>query len=377
MRKIIALIPVVVVSVFVFASFYRSNPKGGANQAPVNETAGLRVEEFATNLNVPWSMDFTSADRALVSERGGQIRVIEGGRLLPEPLFIFRDIYDEQEAGLMGLTVHPDYATSKFIYASYAYNKNGKPRIRVVRLEDQGDKAILDKVIIDDILAAPFHDGSRIKFGPDRKLYVTTGEATQKELAQKMDSPNGKVLRLNPDGSIPDDNPFLGSPIYSYGHRNPQGIAWDPVTGAMWETEHGPSGFDGPGGGDEINLIKAGANYGWPKVSHERELAGTESPKLLFTPAIAPGGAMIYTGRLFPDYKNNLFFTGLRGEGVWRAVISDEKIVSFEKMKEINVGRVRDVEEGPDGAIYLLTSNRDGRGNPRPGDDKIYRIVPQ
>jgi glucose/arabinose dehydrogenase len=343
---------------------------------PKSTSGEFRIEEFVANLNVPWSIAFTSTDRALISERGGQIRVVEKGQLREKPLFVFNDIYGEQEAGLMGLTVDPDYTSNKFIYASYAYNKNGKPRIKVVRLEDQGDKAVLEKVIIDDILAAPYHDGSRIKFGPDRKLYITTGDATQKELAQKMDSPNGKILRLNPDGSIPNDNPFPGSPIYSYGHRNPQGITWDPISGAMWETEHGPSGFDGPGGGDEINLIKAGGNYGWPKVSHERDMAGAESPKLVFTPAIAPGGTMIYTGKLFPQFKNNLFFTGLRGEGVWRAVISDEGIASFERMKEIDVGRVRDVLEGPDGAIYFLTSNRDGRGNPRTGDDKIYRIIP-
>ncbi len=376
MKKILILVPLVVVLIFIGAILNRTVSDKARVNLPKSTSGEFRIEEFVANLNVPWSIAFTSTDRALISERGGQIRVVEKGQLREKPLFVFNDIYGEQEAGLMGLTVDPDYTSNKFIYASYAYNKNGKPRIKVVRLEDQGDKAVLEKVIIDDILAAPYHDGSRIKFGPDRKLYITTGDATQKELAQKMDSPNGKILRLNPDGSIPNDNPFPGSPIYSYGHRNPQGITWDPISGAMWETEHGPSGFDGPGGGDEINLIKAGGNYGWPKVSHERDMAGAESPKLVFTPAIAPGGTMIYTGKLFPQFKNNLFFTGLRGEGVWRAVISDEGIASFERMKEIDVGRVRDVLEGPDGAIYFLTSNRDGRGNPRTGDDKIYRIIP-
>ena len=234
----------------------------------------------------------------------------------------------------------------------------------------------IDKIILDKVEASSNHDGSRIKFGPDGKLYVTTGDATKKDLAQDLKSLNGKMLRLNSDGSVPLDNPTFGSAVYSYGHRNSQGFDWDPRTGKLWATEHGPSGFDGPGGGDEINLIKRGSNYGWPLVSHEKTMIGTEAPKLLFTPAAAPSGATFYTGDRLPQFKNNFFFGALRGEGVYRLVIEDEKVVSFEKMAKIELGRIREIIEGPDGAIYFSTSNTDGRGRVRKGDDKIYKIVP-
>src|SRR3989344_5100863 len=381
MKKILYFLPLVFAVAGIFfalnvARTQKNNPIG----VPVAESGkSLKLEVFVSNLYVPWSLAFTGEKRLLVAERNGKIRVIENGRLLEMPLFTFGNIYDQEEAGLMGLTVDPKYPENKYIYASYAYNSNGKPRIKIVRLVDNGTTAVVDKVLIDNILAAPYHDGSRIKFGPDGKLYVTTGEATQADLAADLLSKNGKILRLNSDGTIPDDNPFPNSPIFSYGHRNPQGIAWSD-SGQLWETEHGPSGFDGPGGGDEINLIKAGKNYGWPKAHHEIKLAGTEYPKLLFTPAIAPAGAMFYSGKLFPEFKNNLFFTGLRGEGVWRAVISEtdpETIASFEKLGAITVGRVRVIIEGPDGAIYFSTSNRDGRGSLREGDDKIYKITTQ
>ncbi len=380
MKKLFYFLPLILAVAGIFLSLTKTRSRVTVGAPETNSNQNFKADVFVENLNVPWSMAFTSQDRLLVTERRGQIRVIEKGKLLDRSLFTFGNIFSKEEAGLMGLAVDPDYQKNRFIYASYAYSQNGKPRIKVVRLIDNGSSAMVDKVLIDNILAAPFHDGSRLKFGPDGKLYVTTGEATQADLAQKLDSVNGKILRLNSDGSIPEDNPFPDSPIYSYGHRNPQGIAWSPISGMLWETEHGPSGFDGPGGGDEINLIKAGGNYGWPKAHHEIELAGTEYPQLLFTPAIAPSGATFYSGKLLPGFRNNLFFTGLRGEGIWRVAFSEtepDKIVSFEKLSSIKVGRVRDIIEGPDGALYFSTSNRDGRGTPREGDDKIYKITPQ
>lgn len=343
------------------------------------EISGYKVELVVSGLEVPWSMAFSDSKRILVTERRGRIRVIENGKLLEKPLFVFSSVYTQEEAGLMGLTLDPEYKTNRLIYVCWAEKKDDKPKIKVERLVDQGETARADRVLVDNIIAAPFHDGCRLKFGPDKKLYVTTGEATQKDWAQKLDSLNGKILRLNSDGSIPADNPFTDSAVFSYGHRNPQGLDWDPRNGNLWETEHGPSGLDGPGGGDEINLIKAGGNYGWPLVSHEKTKVGTESPKLLFTPAIAPAGAMFYRGNLLPQFKNNFFFTALRGEGIYRAEITGdepEKIAFFEKLSSIEVGRVREIIEGPEGAIYFSTSNRDGRGRPREGDDKIYRMVP-
>ena len=209
---------------------------------------------------------------------------------------------------------------------------------------------------------------------------MTTGDATEGKLAQRLDSLAGKILRLNSDGSRPSDNPFPDSLVWSLGHRNPQGIAWHPKTGVMYETEHGPSLVDGPAGGDEVNVIVAGANYGWPLVSHEKTRDGTVAPITLFTPAEAPASAVIYGGSLLPQFFGNLFFGALKGEGLVRIVIDDddpEKVMRIEKLDNVRFGRIRDVAQGPDGAIYFSTSNRGGRGEPTGADDRIFRIVPK
>lgn len=338
------------------------------------------MEVFVQNLQVPWSIVFTSPRRILVTERKGRLRVIENGQLLDQPLKVFDEVSSTGEEGLMGMTLDSDYEENRFLYISMAYPKEERLAVKVVRYRDEGDSLSDETVILDDIPAAQFHAGSRIKFGPDGKLYVTTGDATDKELAQDPQSLAGKILRLNADGSVPEDNPFPGSPVYSLGHRNPQGIDWHPLSGAMYSTEHGPSVFDGPAGGDEVNIIKAGGNYGWPRVSHERNEPGLVAPKLVFTPAVAPASGMFYRGEVFPQFRNNFFFGLLRGEGIMRVVVSEddpEKILSFEKLAGVDVGRVRDVVEGPDGMIYFVTSNTDGRGTVRSGDDTMYRLVPR
>lgn len=280
----------------------------------------------------------------------------------------------------MGLTLHPDYEQNSYLYVSYAYPKDDQLVVKVVRLKDEGDVLSEETTIIDDIPAARFHAGSRIKFGPDGKLYITTGDASTKELAQETDSLAGKILRLNDDGTIPDDNPFGDSPLFTIGHRNPQGIDWHPPSDTFYSTEHGPSVFDGPAGGDEVNVIVAGENYGWPRVSHEENEPGLVAPKLVFTPAVAPASGIFYEGDVFPQFRNNFFFGLLRGEGIMRVVISEDdprEVVLYERLEGIDVGRVRTVAEGPDGLIYFSTSNQDGRGTLRPGDDKIYRLVPE
>lgn len=376
MRKIFLLLPLLISVLGIVYSLQRTL---SVQARPTTGTRGYKVEEIVGGLSVPWSLVFTHRNRILVTERDGQIRIVENNKLLDTPLYRFEEVWSKQEAGLMGLTIDPDYKNNNYIYVSLVYTRDETHLTKVIRLVDRGSEAIVDKILIDDIVAAQYHDGSRIKFGPDGKLYVTTGEATIKNLSQNLKSLNGKILRLNSDGSIPDDNPTKDSAVYSYGHRNPQGIAWDARNRNLWSTEHGPSGIDGPGGGDEINLIKPNGNYGWPLVSHERTKDGTISPLLLFTPAIAPAGAAFYTGDLFPEFKNNLFFGALRGEGIYRLIISDdtpEKIQSFEKLDKVQFGRIRDVIQGPDGAIYFSTSNKDGRGSPRDGDDKIMRLVP-
>jgi glucose/arabinose dehydrogenase len=222
----------------------------------------------------------------------------------------------------------------------------------------------------------------RCRFGPDGKLYVATGDSTDWNLAQRLDSLAGKVLRLNDDGTVPQDNPFVGQKdarpeIWTYGNRNPQGLAWQPGSGLLFETEHGPSGFEGRGvGGDEVNIIERGKNYGWPEIHHTQTRTGMEAPLLEYTPACAPGSGMFYDGPAFPDYKGNFFFGCLGGTRIIRVVLDGRKVVSQENMFSGTYGRIREMEQGPDGFIYFSTSNRDGRGSPAKDDDRIMRIVP-
>lgn len=350
-----------------------SKPAASAENVP------LQLTEVARDLYVPWSIAFTSPDRMLVTERKGTVRVIENGQLQAEPLHSFEDVSETGEEGLMGMTLDPDYSQNKYIYFSYALGQSGNLTDKVVRLTDEGDRLTNPVTLIDQIPAAQNHAGSRIKFGPDKKLYITTGDATEKKLAQDMNSLAGKILRLNPDGSIPADNPFPGSPIYSLGHRNPQGIDWHPSSGTLYETEHGPSGNDGPGGGDEVNVITPGGNYGWPTASHTANKPGLIGGVVVYTPAVAPASGTFYRSKLMPQFTNHFLFGGLRGEGIYLVKVSQEdptKVESHEKLKEVNVGRIREIVEGPDGALYFSTSNADGRGKARAGDDKIYRLAP-
>lgn len=336
-------------------------------------TKQIAVEPVAEGLFVPWTIVFTSKDRALVTERDGKIRVIEDGKLRAEPLIRVIEVVSDGEEGLMGMALDPAYTSNKYIYVCYAYAEGNTLKDKVVRLKDNQNSITFDKEILLNIPAAKYHAGCRLKFGPDNKLYATTGDAGDRKLAQDLNSLAGKILRLNSDGTIPDDNPYPKSYVYSYGHRNPQGIAWDS-TGTMYSTEHGPSGFDGKPGGDELNKITMGANYGWPLVSHDGEKEGTISPLLTYTPAVAPASLLSYSGKLLTEYTDNMFFGGLRGEGMFR-VFTEEGKLTTEELEIGDLGRIREVVESPDGEIWFSTSNRDGRGKTRNGDDKIYRLT--
>ena len=316
----------------------------------------------------------------LFTERPGRVRVFENGKLRTEPLFVVPDVEPRGESGLMSIAVHPQFAANHLLYLSYAYNTDGQ-RVRVVRYRETPSGFVDRKVIIEDIPAAQFHAGCRLRFGPDGKLYITTGDATQRELAQQLNSLAGKTLRLNDDGTVPNDNPFVGQAnarpeIWTYGNRNGQGIDFQPGTNLLWETEHGPSGFDGPGGGDEVNILERGKNYGWPVIHHRATQAGMESPILEYTPACAPASGMFYRGATFPQFKNNFFFGCLVGTRIIRVVLNGRQVVSQEDLLKGRYGRIRDIAEGPDGFIYFSTSNRDGRGTPAKDDDRILRLVP-
>lgn len=349
-----------------------------AGTFPTKSGATLRVETFVSGLEVPWSLAFTSPTRLLVTERPGRVRVAENGVLREKPLAVIADVEARGESGLMGIALAPDYPRSRRLYLAYAYDAPKGSEVRVVRFRDDGDSLSERTAIVEGIPAARNHAGCRIRFGPDGKLYVTTGDATNREIAQDPKSLGGKTLRLNPDGTIPSDNPFPGSLVYSLGHRNAQGLDWDPRSGLQLQTEHGPSGFDGPGGGDEVNIVEAGKNYGWPIVHHRQSRAGLVSPLLEYTPAVAPAGGSFARGDLLPSFKGDFFFATLRGEKLIRVRLdpaNPRRVAETEELLADVFGRLRDVVSGPDGALYVSTSNRDGRGRPRPGDDRILRVV--
>jgi glucose/arabinose dehydrogenase len=353
-----------------------------SSQAQVQgqKAVSFRVETVVGNLEVPWSIVWAPDGRMFFTERPGRVRVYENGNLRTTPLFNVPDVEQSGESGLMSVALHPQFANNHWLYLAYAYRGGGQ-RVRVARYRESPGGLTERTVIIENIPAAQYHAGCRIRFGPDSKLYITTGDATERSLAQRLDSLAGKTLRLNDDGTIPPDNPFVGQQnarpeIWSYGHRNAQGLDWQPDTGLMFQTEHGPSGFDGPGGGDEVNVVEKGKNYGWPVVHHTETRPGMEPPLLVYTPACAPASASFYRGGVFTGFRNNLFFGCLKGTRVIRVVLDGRGVVSQENLLAGAYGRIREVAAGPDGYIYFSTSNRDGRGSPASDDDRIVRLVP-
>jgi aldose sugar dehydrogenase len=353
--------------------------EGEVESAP-NSQPEFRVETVVNNLAVPWSIVWAPDGRMLFTERVGRVRVYERGTLRPEPLFSVPDVEPSGESGLMSIALHPQFGGNRLIYLSYAY-KSEDQRVRIVRYRETANGLTDRKLIIENIPAAQFHAGCRLRFGPDGKLYITTGDATDRALAQRLDSLAGKSLRLNDDGTVPPDNPFVGQKnarpeIWSYGHRNAQGLDWQPGTNLMLQTEHGPSGFDGPGGGDEVNIVEKGKNYGWPVIHHRETRPGMESPLLEYTPACAPASGAFYGGPIFPLFRGNFFFGCLRGTRLIRLTLDGRRVVSQENLLEGKYGRIREVAEGPDGFLYFSTSNRDGRGSPAPDDDRIIRLIP-
>jgi glucose/arabinose dehydrogenase len=249
---------------------------------------------------------------------------------------------------------------------------------RVVRYTVQdraGARGLTDpRVIIANIPGGSIHNGGRIAFGPDGKLYVTTGDASSPDSAQDLASLAGKILRLNADGTVPSDNPFPNSPVYSYGHRNPQGLAWQPGTNQLYATEHGSSAHD------EVNRIMPGGNYGWPTAQGNTGQREGFIPPVLESGANdtwAPSGATFVTGTTFPQWQGSLLFAGLRSTTLWQLTIPASGTPRLTPVLEDTYGRLRLVREGPDGAIYGLTSNQDGRGSPTGTDDRVIRLVPQ
>ncbi|MGN7470743.1 PQQ-dependent sugar dehydrogenase [Brevibacillus sp. SAFN-007a] len=338
---------------------------------PLPQELSYRTEAVADQLDVPWALDIAADGRLFFTERPGRIRVIQAGKLLEQPLLSFpAPFVSEGEGGLLGLVLDPQFARNHFMYVYHTYQDGPQIYNRVLRLRERDNRAEVDRVLIDKIPGSAIHNGGRLKIGPDQRLYITTGDAREPELAQDMNSLAGKILRLNLDGTIPQDNPFPGSPVYSLGHRNPQGLAWNPATGTLYSSEHGPSAHD------ELNRIEPKGNYGWPAITGDQEQQGMRTPIWQSKDETwAPSGmAFVRKG----PWAGQLLVANLRGQQLLRVKLDPVRADAVTEVSAILVnelGRLRDVAEGPDGSLYLLTNNRDGRGEPRDGDDRIIRLV--
>jgi len=331
--------------------------------ADFQTSSPAQVTQIAQNLDTPWSLVFLPDKSMLVTERVGRVRIIDaGGNLQSEPVAVIEKAKEIGEGGLLGIALHPAFSDNNSVYLYYTYSAEGEnTKNRVVQMTYRDKKLSDEKIIVDNISGASNHNGGRIKFGPDGFLYITTGDAQNPSQAQDKASLAGKILRVTDQGNPAPDNPF-GNLVYSYGHRNPQGITWD-ASGQLWETEHGPSTKD------EINRIEKGKNYGWPDITGDETKQGMETPVLNSgTNTWAPSGTVFF--------RNSVFFAGLRGQALFEAKTEGGNMSPEEHFKG-EFGRIRDVILGPDNMFYIATSNQDGRGLPKDTDDRIIKLNPQ
>ena len=332
-------------------------------EPPTSNIEDNSVEILAKNLENPRSIAVFD-NTIFVTEKNGKIKVIQDNQLLDEPLATFRtaDVFD---GGLLGITTHPDFKNNHILYVFLTYQENDSLWNKVLRITESNNKLKDATTILDKIPGSVFSNGGFLKFGPDKKLYIGTGTVSDSShLPQDLNSLSGKILRLNEDGTIPKDNPFPDSPIYSYGFRNPQGLSWD-IDGKLYVAELGPEK------NDEINLIKPGKNYGWPEV----ECIGNEkfeSAIMCYDPGIEPGGILFYEGSKI-KLENPFLMTSLRAANLYQLDL--EEGLKSQKSILSGVGRIRDVVSGEDGSLYVITSNTDGKGFPDGTDDKLLRIL--
>ena len=303
----------------------------------------------------------------------GQLELLKMVNFNPQPLITFTAPFISQgEGGLMGIALDPNYSQNHYMYVMHSYGEGNQIYNRVVRLVENNNRASIDQVLLDKIPGGRIHNGGRIKIGPDQKLYITTGDAGNSALAQDPTSTAGKILRIELDGRIPKDNPIINSPVYSLGHRNPQGLAWNSKN-VLYESEHGQSAHD------EINIIKPGANYGWPLVQ-----GNEDSTEVMIQKPLIHSGEDTWapSGIAFANqgpWQGKLLVATLRGQQLLAITLNGNGTVvkNVESWLKNEYGRLREVIQGKDGSIYLTTSNRDGRGNPDIADDKIIRLIPK
>lgn len=340
--KKISVIGIIIVALLIF--FIVLVQKSGKQQ-------GYESEVLIENLDTPWAIDFLPDDQMVFTERNGKVSIFDWNKV---EVIGHIDVSEESESGLLGIAVDPEFDKNKYMYVYYT----GKEGNRVSRFT-LGKTLENEFILLDNIPNARFHDGGRIKFGPDSKLYITTGDATEPSSAQDISSLAGKILRIGKDGTIPKDNPFENY-VYSLGHRNPQGIAWHPLSKELYASEHGPTR------NDEINLIKKGKNYGWPHECTEVSTIYINPIRCYTEFTLAPSGIAFY--------NNEMYIASLRGTQL-RKIVFDEDLKTILGEEELfsDLGRIREVVTH-NGYLYISTSNRDGRGIPRIGDDKIIRI---
>lgn len=343
--------------------------------------SALRVETVAEGLEHPWSVAFLPDGRILVTERPGRLRVIEDGRLLPEPVAGLPAVFSSGQGGLFEVLPSPDFAADGTLYLSFAHGDKDANHTRVVRarLDGRGLSAVEPVFTSQPAKSGDAHFGGRLLPLPDGTLLLGLGDGFYfREESQKLDSHLGTIVRINPDGSVPEDNPFVGRDgvlpeIYSYGHRHVQGLVRDPASGRIYAHEHGPRG------GDELNLIEPGLNYGWPVATYGRDYSralispftardGMQPPLLHWTPSIAPGGLALYDGELFPQWRGHLFVAAMAEESLRRVPFAGDLPGGAQEVLLGDLGeRMRDVRVGPDGALYVLTDEPAGR---------LLRLVP-
>jgi aldose sugar dehydrogenase len=340
-RKIIIVLIIVILAVFIILII----PK------PATQT-GFQSDILAENLNVPWAMDFLPNDTMIFTQRGGIVSVLDNNGVKNIGNI---NVTAVGESGLLGVAADPQFSQNKYIYLYYTSSSGNRVSRFVLN-----DKLENETVLLDNIPSGSIHNGGRIKFGPDGKLYITTGDANNRTAAQDINSLSGKILRINKDGSVPADNPY-NNYVYTLGNRDPQGLAWNPANGILYESEHGETQ------NDEINILISGGNYGWPIYQGNITAPGYISPLVVYTDyTLAPSGMAFY--------NNKLYVAGLRGSQVRQINLSDNGTsVTGQKAIITQIGRIRDVIYH-NGYIYICTSNKDGRGIPQVGDDKILRI---